>query len=143
MALFGKAGSAFVSELTNLFNNYGNASGQECIALKAAMVMPALLLQRPHVNSKSRDHLACLERRLPLWKDGNILTFLEEGKNIQQRLPSRHGSNSPDPQDTARVFARLMFQGKVKAALHFILDQSHGSFLLSFFHPVCSKVRGH
>ena len=71
MVPFGKVGSAFVSELTNLFNSYGNASAQECIALKAAMVMPALLLQRPHVNSKSRDHLACLERRLPLWKDGN------------------------------------------------------------------------
>ena len=41
MVPFGKAGSAFVSELTNLFNSYGNASAQECIALKAAMVMPA------------------------------------------------------------------------------------------------------
>ena len=51
MVPFDKAGSAFVSELTNLFNNYGNASAQKCIALKAAMVMPALLLQCPHANS--------------------------------------------------------------------------------------------
>ena len=43
----------------------------ECITLKAAMVMPALLLQRPHRDSKSRDHVACLERRsLPLWRGG-------------------------------------------------------------------------
>ena len=35
----------------------------------AAMVMPALLLQCP----QSHGHLAYLEQRLPLWKDGNIL----------------------------------------------------------------------
>ena len=68
-------------------------------------------------------------------EDGNILIFLEEGKIIQQRLPSRHGSNPPDPQDTARVFARLMFQGKVKAALRFVSDQSRGSFL-----PISASV---
>ena len=95
----------------------------------------ALLLQRPRVNSKSHDHLACLERHLPLWKDGNILMLLEEGKIMQQRLPSCHGSNSPDPQDTARGFARLMFQGKVKAVLRFISDQSRGSFL-----PISASV---
>ena len=32
----------FVKELTTLFNNYGTASSIECIALKAAMVMPVL-----------------------------------------------------------------------------------------------------
>ena len=48
---------------------------------------------------------------------------------MQQRLPSRHGSNLPDLHDTARVFARLMFQGKVKAALRFVSNQSRGSFL--------------
>ena len=51
----------------------------KCTALKAAMVMPALSLKRPHCYSKSRDYMACLERRLPLWRDGNIKTLLDEG----------------------------------------------------------------
>ena len=79
MVPFGRAGTDFVKELTSLFNNYGTASSMECIALKAAMVMPALLLQRPHRDSKSRDHVACLERRLPLWRNGNIKSLLDEG----------------------------------------------------------------
>ena len=44
----------------------------ESIALSAAMVMPALLLQKPHERSKPKEHLKCLERRLLDWKEGNI-----------------------------------------------------------------------
>jgi len=69
----------------------------------------------------TKDHLACLERHLLLWKDGNILTLLEEGNIIQQSLPSHGGRKNSSSEDTARVFARLMFQGKVKAALRFHL----------------------
>ena len=70
-----------------------------------------------------------------LWNDGNILTLLKEGNIIQQRLPSRKGSNSSSSEDTAWVFARLMFQGKVKAALRFLSDQYCGSFL-----PISASV---
>ena len=83
MVPFGRAGTEFVTGLTYLFNCYGNASALECNSMKAALVMPALLLQCPHCHSKSRDHLAYLERRLPLWSDGNILPLLEEGDIIQ------------------------------------------------------------
>jgi len=41
MELFGKAGTNFVSEYSKLLHNYGIASAMKCIALKAAMVMPA------------------------------------------------------------------------------------------------------
>ena len=111
-----------VNELTTLFNSYDTASSMECIALKAAMVMSALLLQRPHRDSKSHDHIACLECCLPLWHDGNIKTLLDEGIMYYSTM-SIYNS-----QDTARVFAKLTFQGKVKAALRFVSDQSQGFF---------------
>jgi len=66
------------------------------------------------------------------WQYTNLL---EEGSIIQQRLPSHGGSNSSSPEDTAQVFARLMFQGKVKAALRCLSNQSRGSFL-----PVAASV---
>ena len=50
----------FTSELARLFRAYGEGSGLEPIALKAAMVMPALLLQKPHSSSKAREHVVCL-----------------------------------------------------------------------------------
>ena len=63
----------------NFFDNYGSASALEGIALKAAMVVPSLLLQRPHSNSKSRDHINSLHRRLKLWHEGDIQSLLDEG----------------------------------------------------------------
>ena len=46
---YGSAGSHFVIEVAKLYESFGSASAMECIALKAAMVLHALLLQKPHM----------------------------------------------------------------------------------------------
>ena len=46
------------------------------IVLKAVLVIPALLLQKPSKSSKSIDHHAALERRLKLWEEGKIEELL-------------------------------------------------------------------
>ena len=61
----GKNGKEFVRELSNLFSS---ASSMESIALKATVIMPILLLQKPNRRSKTKDHVACLGRRLRAWK---------------------------------------------------------------------------
>ena len=58
---YGKAGHEFVQELAALFHSYGEASALECIALKAAMLLCTLLLQRPHTNASSKDFISCLQ----------------------------------------------------------------------------------
>ena len=66
----GKSGRAFVSELCRLFRAYASGSALECVAMKAIMVMPVLLLQRPHHWSRNDDnivHLSHLSRRMDLW----------------------------------------------------------------------------
>ena len=49
----GALGKRFVNELARLFCAYADASVLEGVALCAAMVMPALLLQCPHRSSKN------------------------------------------------------------------------------------------
>ena len=44
----GKAGKTFVRELSRLFRAFADRSALESVAMKAAMVMPALLLQKPN-----------------------------------------------------------------------------------------------
>ena len=44
----GKAGTTFVCELSRMFSAYADRSALESVALKAAMVMPALFLRKPH-----------------------------------------------------------------------------------------------
>ena len=55
LAPFGRVGKAFVQELARLFSAYVEGGALECIAIKAAMVMCSLLLQRPHRSAGSRD----------------------------------------------------------------------------------------
>jgi len=67
------------------------------------------------LESKPRDHSHCLERWLPLWLEGDIDALVDEGATIQNRL--LRSCSTKNHEDNACVFARLMFQGKVKAAL--------------------------
>ena len=54
-APYGKAGKSCVSELARLFSTCS------ALALKAATLMPILLLQKPARKSKAKDHITCLE----------------------------------------------------------------------------------
>ena len=124
----GRAGKAFVSELARLFRDFAEETMLEGIALKAAMTMPALLLQKPHQHSKSKDHLACLERRMTAWSDGDLACLLHEGRTIQRQLLKAHG-NAKSKQQTAQSFAKLMMEGRVRAALRLLTDHDTGGSL--------------
>ena len=63
----GKAGCRFVQKLSRLFQSYADCSALEGIAFKAAMVMPILLLQKPHFKSRSKEDARVLERRFKCW----------------------------------------------------------------------------
>ncbi len=113
----GKPGKSFVCELTRLFRAYAEGSALEGVALKAAMTMPALLLQKPSSKSKAKEHASHLERRLKLWSEGQLVNLLYEGRSIQKQL---HRNQPPqqnqDQEDRmAKKFAKLMSEGKVRA----------------------------
>jgi hypothetical protein len=118
----GKAGTTFVRELSGMFRAYADRSALESVAMKVVMVMPALLLQKPHPRSKAKDHVLHLERRLQLWRKGELKELLLEGRTIQHQINRR---KSPKHQeDTARIFAKLMMEGEVRAALRILTDSS-------------------
>ena len=128
----GKSGKSFTSELARLFKAYATGFALESVALKAATILPILALQKPSRSSKYKAHVTCLERRLPLWLDGNLSELLKEGRTIQSRLPKPPLSSkqkTPDP--VARTFAKKMFksQGKTKAALELLGNQEKGGVL--------------
>jgi hypothetical protein len=118
----GIQGKAFVNELARMFNAFANESALESIAITAAMSMPALLLQKPHVKSKTKDHICCLRRRLELWKHGQITDLLNESRTIQARLQSKVNRKYSDV-SVPRLFAKNMMNGKVKTALKMLSSQ--------------------
>ena len=103
-----------VSELVHLFKAYAERTTLEAIALTAAMVIPSLLLQKPHCSSKTHDHIACLEWWLQLWKASDINSLILEGRTIQHRLPQHSSPPHNNNQNLSRNFSKLMMSGKPK-----------------------------
>ena len=85
-----KVGKKLILDLSRLFREYANGFMLKAIALKAAMIMPSILLQHPNHQSKLKENLCCLERRLSLSNDGSISELLLESQSIQNHLkPSK------------------------------------------------------
>ena len=67
------------------------------------------------------------ERRLRSWKEGDLNELTIEGRTIQQRIPK--ASSTKTQEHLAHSFAKLMLQGKTKAALRLLTTQTKGGVL--------------
>ena len=110
------------------YTAYAAGTALESVALGAAMVMPQLLLQRPHGSSKLKEHISCLERRMKLWKEGKLDELVREVTAIQNRLRTKRRPTGST--NVARDFANLMFGGKVREALELLSEKGRGRVLL-------------
>ena len=117
----GKAAKSLIKELTFWLDQFNRETKLYGIALKVFMLLPNLLIQKPSQQSKAKEHNNKLSERLQLWKDGNIDTLLKEGRTIQKRLTS---GKSRKQTDISRIFAKLMMERKVTAAVKFLSDNS-------------------
>ena len=117
-----------VRKVSRLLEAYSNASAMESVALKAAIVFPALMLQKPHEKNKAKLHVVRLEDRLRLWLEGEIDILLHEGRTIQQRLQGVNRSNQNDGR-MARSFEKLISVGNVKAAMRLVTEQDRSGGL--------------
>ena len=117
----GAAGKQYIREITRLINAWVEDSPLKPVSMKAIMVMPALLLQKPNKKSKSKDHKMALERRMQQWEDGKILELLKEGKTIQDRLKTPKDLKN-SIKATSQTFIERMSQGNVNGAIKLLSD---------------------
>ena len=111
--------------------------------LKAVMVLPALLLQKPHLKAKSKDLSVRLNDRFARWQDGDIDSLLHEGRTIQSRLNTCQQRRDDDAK-VAQSFEKLVAAGNVKAALRLVTEQSNtGCLGLDSLQPDGRMVKDH
>ena len=96
----GNTGRTFIGMLSTLFHAFGNDSlGSADYAMKAAMVMQQLLLQKPVGKLTFAASTECLQHRIASWNKGAVRELLCESTAIQHQLPehrSRHrGRDGP------------------------------------------------
>lgn len=92
----GSVGKSFIRELSSLFQSYNEGAGMESVTLHAAMIMPALLLQRTGPRMKRSEMKCCLERRIGMWKKAKIDDRLNEGKVLQFCLADHRQTHDDD-----------------------------------------------
>ena len=68
----GRVGEHFIEELTFWLKQFNSNSDLNSVALKAFMVLPSVILQKPSATSKSKEHSVAIERRLALWRQGDF-----------------------------------------------------------------------
>ena len=134
----GKSGKMFIEELTFWLRQFNASSKLNSIALKAFMILPSLMLQKPSARSKSKEHSECLIRRLELWKKGDINKILREVRYIQSKFVS--SKKARPSEDTSRIFAKLIMEGKISAALKF-LDAESSSGVLKLTDKVIEELK--
>ena len=106
----GKQSSLFVDELARLLFAFDESTPLQRIALKSVMIMPALLLQKPHEKTRCNKHVESLKCRLEVRKAGNIQALLHEGHTIQQCLSLK--TQSSGREKLTGTLANLMFRAK-------------------------------
>ena len=107
-------GRAVVSELSRLYQAFGEGSSLESIALTVAGFLPSLLLQRPCSNSKESTNRLTLSRRLKQWKEGDFRALVEEGRAIQAHHKNKFNrmKRLNDESSMSKSFSNMIFQGR-------------------------------
>ena len=90
------------------------------------MIMPALLLQKPHQTAKMKESINHLQRRMALWgKGGPIDKLLMEGCVIQHQIfKKKRLEKENSAENRPRLFAKMMMAGKVKDAIRFLTQSN-------------------
>ena len=123
----GKAGRLFIDEITKLIRAWVEESPLKRISMKAIMIMPSLLLQKPSKTSKSKDHLKALERRMESWQAGDLLDLLQEIITIQRSLKS--STNNKNISKISEKFAIEMQKGNINGALKLLTNNMQNGIL--------------
>ena len=120
----GNARKAFIKLQTEWLRKYNNNLVFKGIALKVYMLLPMILLQKPSPASKSKQHTEAPKRRTDSMQKGDLESILEEYRQTQHRIkPMKMQEN------VSQTFSKLMFQGKVHAALRFLSNESSEGIL--------------
>ena len=84
-------------------------------------------------------HSAAMERRLNLWRQGDLDLLLKEVRFIQGKFVNSKRAQTVE--DISKVFAKLVFQGKLSAAIK-LSDSESSRGLLNLTPEVLEGLKG-
>ena len=124
----GKSGKQYIEEKTRLINSWIHNSPLQDAAFKAIMIMPNFLLRKPARNSKSKDHLEALNRRLNLWEEGELTELIIEGETIQKSLSDSKSIKTIA--ELSKNFKNYMKKSNINTVVKLLTNNMHDEILL-------------
>jgi hypothetical protein len=91
------------------------------------IIFSSLMLQRDRSVKKGNDIRRLLERRLSLWSDAKFEILIQEAIRCNRTL--KLNNKSYDGAHVDKIFSKLMFQGKIKAAVRWVTERSQCGLL--------------
>ena len=79
-----------------------------------------------------------IERRIALWRQGDLNMLMKEIQFIQDRFVNSKRARSVE--DISRTFANLVFQGRLTAAIK-LLDKESSSGVLNLSDEVLAQLK--
>ena len=123
----GSSGHSFVKQLASYFMSYGQASAGEGLILKVATVLQQLILQKPFGSLRDGEQAEIVERRMKLWKEGQVDTLIDEAKTIQGQICKvQSAPSTADYSDVAKKFAAKVTEGKIGAEARMLEEHASG-----------------
>ena len=80
----GRGGNRFPDEMTQVLNIYPDGTHGSQNAPYAFFILPALMLQKPSRNNKTKDNVNALQRRFKPWCEGNVRELIKDAKLPQK-----------------------------------------------------------
>ena len=136
--LSARAGKHFIEELTFWLKQFNSNSDVNLVALKAFMVLPSVILQKPSATSTNKEHSVAIEWRLALRRQGDLNMLMKEIRFIQDWFVDSKRARSVE--NISRTFAKLVFQGKLTAVIK-LLDKENSSGLLNLSDEVLAQLK--
>ena len=115
-----------------MFNEKNSLQG---FSKKAFHLLIAFVLQKPSKDSKAKDHLKYIEKRLAWWRDSDIVLLYKECRAIQSEL----SKNFRKSDNKMKSFCNLVLQGRLSAAVK-VLSQTDATGVLPPTEHVRAKM---
>jgi len=78
----GKAGKTLVAEMTRLIRLFNSSKRLESVAIHMLQIVLPLILQKPSLKSKNREHVKYLNKRIEWWKHGKLQELISKCEAI-------------------------------------------------------------
>ena len=114
--------------MVDLINDYVAIAPHSSLAMTKLMIIPQLLLQKQHEHSTKTENIKCLERRILLWKEGELDQLRKEAATLNDRFARKYRAIKENGNESAK-FAKLMKKGIVGPSLRLLQENNSGGIL--------------